>query len=225
MERRKRSGFTLIELLVVVAIIAILAAMLLPALSQARERARAAVCISNLKQIGTALIMYANDCDDWLPPYGTPPEAQMWYRNAILTRYLGHEYGKDIGPGGAYYQIGRNYLRCPSARKWKPGSEDTLSYGVNYPRVFYVYHTSASYRFSRKLGRVPSSVFLMGDSEYSAFIYTDSTTYQLFSYGYNPDFRHNGGANFLFSGGNVSWVSRQTYISNWTKLTGTQTRP
>ena len=85
-----KRNFTLIELLVVIAIIAILAAMLLPALNQARERAKAIKCVSNIKQSGTALSLYANDFGSRLPG-----AAQQWgtsYRpwGDVLMRVCGY---------------------------------------------------------------------------------------------------------------------------------------
>lgn len=76
-KKKSRKGFTLIELLVVIAIIAILAAILFPVFAKAREKARQTACLNNMKQIGTALQMYAQDYDEGIPTYsprdGTAP--------------------------------------------------------------------------------------------------------------------------------------------------------
>jgi len=84
-DKMRQPKFTLIELLVVIAIIAILAAMLLPALGRAREMAMKASCAGNLRQDAQAFLLYANDNDGWIFPYGT--NGFQWYRIGNLNKY------------------------------------------------------------------------------------------------------------------------------------------
>ena len=111
MSTRLRKGFTLIELLVVIAIIAILAAILFPVFARAREAARQSACQSNLKQLGTAWQMYAQDYDECVVPYsssgGSTGYAIRW--NVELQPYI-----KNAG-----------VMRCPS------DSPNTIGYTYN----------------------------------------------------------------------------------------------
>jgi prepilin-type N-terminal cleavage/methylation domain-containing protein len=79
----QRRGFTLIELLVVIAIIAILAAILFPVFAQARDKARQTGCLSNLKQVGTALMMYQQDYDERMPTTCNYGRGWTWFSKAL----------------------------------------------------------------------------------------------------------------------------------------------
>jgi prepilin-type N-terminal cleavage/methylation domain-containing protein/prepilin-type processing-associated H-X9-DG protein len=110
----KRSGFTLIELLVVIAIIAILAAILFPVFAQAREKARQVTCLSNLKQIGTGLMMYVQDYDERYP-FGHWVDASGLDVNWFGAIYPYIKNGNSWNPNGPFAANGTGGINtCPS---------------------------------------------------------------------------------------------------------------
>lgn len=125
--RRAASAFTLIELLVVIAIIAILAAILFPVFAQAREKARQTSCLSNEKQMGTAMLMYVQDFDEQFPMlqwYDAAGQPIIW--NSAIYPYVKNGQGNTVGGTTYYYGTG-GVWSCPSFPSLQPAE-----YGINW---------------------------------------------------------------------------------------------
>jgi prepilin-type N-terminal cleavage/methylation domain-containing protein/prepilin-type processing-associated H-X9-DG protein len=162
-----RRAFTLVELLVVIAIIALLIAMLLPALGRAKEQANRAVCLSNLRQIGTAMCMYTMDNRGRFPfhagldegqPY--PPEDWIFWDKArkpeksAIAKYIGH--------------FNAQVFRCPSddiARRLRVLTPDP-----------YVYSYTMNFLFSSMIGNVKTGSKLHNSSEKILMVEEDEST-------------------------------------------------
>jgi prepilin-type N-terminal cleavage/methylation domain-containing protein/prepilin-type processing-associated H-X9-DG protein len=218
---RLRYGFTLIELLVVIAIIAILAAILFPVFAQARSKARQAACLSNQKQIGTAVMLYTQDYDEMLPGNtdgqpscgsggGAANVSLGFMQPPNGTAQLANIIPRDVQP----YLKNIPVFRCPQSAP-RTGSA-TFADTVTTPGG-----GSSSYLFNGVVGQrplaimpEPASLIYMREENF-ANRYASQRPYRqvatnlwLGSNWSTYDLMHNEGANLLFCDGHAKWMKK-----------------
>ncbi len=135
---KKTRGFTLIELLVVIAIIAILAAMLLPALQSARERGRRGSCVSNLKQIGTALMQYSQDYREKMPAGNCRTSSTASAVKAVGADIAGSAAGLEVLRANEYL-ADYGVFTCPSSTVSAEDGTAALTYEGDDANLAYGY--------------------------------------------------------------------------------------
>lgn len=198
-----RRGFTLIELLVVIAIIAILAAILFPVFARAREKARQTSCLSNLKQLGLAGLMYMQDYDEVMFDYNNVVANPPGYKlpNGTTSTSANMLWMYQIYP----YANNAELFNCPSTtERWSTSAYDaSFGYGLN------------SHILEVPLARFDavSQTIMMADSNYYL------VDWDTRSGGDNDDppaNRHNEGANAVHMDGHAKWYKGGTisYLDN-----------
>lgn len=200
--------FTLIELLIVISIIVILAAILLPSLAKARERGKAIVCASNLKQIGSAIFMYAQDYNDYIGVWFLDTPATDALASYMFTKPPG--YNKNIvtvcpSDQNAYLRVSGTYylddqLHGALWSKWTNYWGDLYTnYSTNGPKMGLYMGTV---QWPPKLGRFPApskAIFLVDGSR--AYVVPSWETANPL---YGVQHRHNCSSNCLYLDGHAA---------------------
>lgn len=200
--QKRTHGFTLIELLVVIAIIAILAAILFPVFAKAREKARQASCLSNVKQVMLAVLSYASDNDDYLParmdssPFTWPMDLVVPYCKNSQVLVCPSTKG-----GWAAGKVAR-YLPC-----W-----DTWGTGYHGTLASYTSPAQAAY-----LNEAYDCVYAHHWMVCSPYVRDCDDAKSTWSADGLP---HNGGSNFGFADGHAKWLPLGKFASysDWMNL-------
>jgi prepilin-type N-terminal cleavage/methylation domain-containing protein/prepilin-type processing-associated H-X9-DG protein len=193
-----RRGFTLIELLVVIAIIAILAAILFPVFAKAREKARQTSCLSNLKQVALAQMMYIEDYDEmlpyaqnWDPAFGSMPSSAYWFM--VIQPYMKNTQALKCPSANSVAGTITDYGRCQHHLPYRqPGGSISLAV-FKYPaevNMFCDAYPTAGWNWMYTYCPICSPTLTNAISN-----------------------RHNGGANMAFFDGHCKWLS-------WATITG-----
>jgi prepilin-type N-terminal cleavage/methylation domain-containing protein/prepilin-type processing-associated H-X9-DG protein len=228
MRSRYRPAFTLIELLVVIAIIAILAAILFPVFAQAREKARQASCLSNQKQIGTAIMMYVQDYDENFPVYVHHPKHTVYWYDMI------NPYVRASDTRSSIYT-------CPSLAKRSSPANSSGGYAANYLHVIQYpkeFNNSKALKWytarndgpatSASIGR-PAETIMIADSEGECGAEAGTgwaAIYCPIELPNGPDWykqfcldktyalakRHSGGGVYLMADGHAKWMRREAVL-------------
>jgi len=230
--RHKKTGATLIELIVVIFVVAALASLIIPAFRRAQQSAQAGVCISNLKNIGSAFRLYASENDNLFPAarFANRGETNLYRQNPSGKNWQTeiHPYLRDVKSYGEARGNADIYVFCPTyVNEYRKDPDakklQASGYGMNNSLAT----GSWDYRFNSVLIKSTARAILVGDSDDYFLKVTKNLEpnkgdrYSGYSDRCGDPVRHLGKANYVFVDGHVSTLDQEeaaTFFDDYGKL-------